>query len=30
MPVAFMKAHFSDMGFKITVEPAAEKDMPPV
>ena len=29
-PVAFMKAHFSGMGFKITVEPARPEEMPPV
>jgi len=29
-PVAFMKAHFSSMGFAITVEPARPEEMPPV
>ncbi|MBR4580052.1 MAG: hypothetical protein IKO32_02340 [Lachnospiraceae bacterium] len=29
-PVAFMKAHFAAMGFKIAVEPARPEEMPPV
>ncbi len=29
-PLAFMKAHFGAMGFKIVVEPAVPTDMPPV
>ncbi len=29
-PLAFMKAHFGAMGFKIVVEPAKPEEMPPV
>lgn len=29
-PVAFMKAHFGAMGFKIVVEPAKPEEMPPM
>ena len=29
-PIAFMKAHFGAMGFKIVVEPAKPEEMPPV
>ena len=29
-PVAYLKAHFSGMGFKITLDPARPEEMPPV
>ena len=29
-PVAFVKAHFADMGFSIKIDPANPSDMPPM